>query len=184
MSATSSGCCRRKCPLPVCTAWSWIPSAGGLQSSSIPMRRLPWAGLRPRTAAISTTWPWATCRSASTRSMTGPITSWAFPSTTTSLPKRWTRCAPAAWWPLSPAGTPWTPKTRLCAAIWPSGPTSLGRSGCPTMRSVPMPGRMWFPTSSFYRSGTVPLPSSRNGYTWGRMKMGFPSTATLWTTRR
>ena len=38
--------------------------------------------------------------------------------------------------------------------------------------------------SSFYRSGTVPLPLNPAGYTWGRMKLGFPSTATLWTTRR
>src|SRR5699024_11730569 len=40
-------------------------------------------------------------------------------STTTFLPRRWTRCAPAAWWPLSPAATQWTPRIPPCAGIWP-----------------------------------------------------------------
>ena len=39
----------------------------------------------------------------------------------------------------------------------------LGRSGCPTMPSAPMPGPMWFPTSSFYRSGTVPYHRTQLG---------------------
>ena len=42
--ATSLGCCRRVWPEASCTAWSWIPSAGGLPSSSIPRRTSPWRG--------------------------------------------------------------------------------------------------------------------------------------------
>ena len=40
----SSGCCRRVWRAADCTAWSWIPSAAGSQSSFTPRLTSPWAG--------------------------------------------------------------------------------------------------------------------------------------------
>ena len=63
----SSGCCRRAWPGAGCTAWSWIPSAGGLPSSSTPRLTSPWRALRPPTGGTSMTLPSVTSLSASTR---------------------------------------------------------------------------------------------------------------------
>ena len=59
----------------VCTAWSWIPSAGVLQNSSIPRPTSPWPGLKPPTGGISTIWRWVMFRLVSIRFGTKPMIS-------------------------------------------------------------------------------------------------------------
>ena len=126
----------------------------------------------------------------SIRSATGLLTSSVFPSTTTFLPKRWIRCARAAWWPSSPPATPWTPRTAPQGSILPSARTSSARSACPTPPSKPTPVRMSFRILSFFKSGTDPLRSNRIGYTRvsgetrERMRTALPSTDISSTTRR
>ncbi len=105
--------------------------------------------------------------------MTGPITSWAF------HPQLFLCQNPGPGAPRRRGGlchqhgTPWTPKTRLCAAISPSGPTSLGRSGCPTMRSVPMPGRMLFHFIIFLQKRDRPLSIEPEWVHLGQNEDGF-----------
>ena len=71
----SCGVGRRKCETAVFTAWSWIPSAGVLPSSSTPRPTSPWQGLRPPTGGISTIWRWVMYRLASIRFGIKPMTS-------------------------------------------------------------------------------------------------------------
>ena len=116
--------------------------------------------------------------------MTGPTTSWASPSTTTSSPRPWIRCAPAASWPSSPAATPWIPKIPLCASIWPSGRTCWGPSACPTTPSRPTPARRWCRTSCSCKSGAPRRSQSRIGCRPRKRRRASWSTATSSATRR
>ena len=58
-----------------------------------------------------------------------------------SLPAPWIRCAPAAWWPSSPAKAPWIRRIRLSESTSPKERICWVLSGCQMIPSRPLPVR-------------------------------------------
>ena len=164
--------------------WSWTPSPDGLPGSFIPRPTLPSPDLKPPTAGTSLIWPSATSPLEITKSTTGAITGWDFPSTITSWPSLLISSAPVVLRPLSPAGTPWTPRIRKSGATWDSEPSCWEPSVCPTPPSRPMPVRKWSRIFSSCKSGTGPWIWNRTGCIWVRQRMATRSTAISWITRK
>ena len=113
--------------------------SGRIAKQLYPEADITVAGFETTDRRTSTILPLATSPSASIRSTTRHITSWASPSTTTSLPRRWIRCVPGACG-LRDFATPWTPKTPRCAGTYPRELSCWVPSACPTTPSRPTPG--------------------------------------------
>ena len=122
--------------MPNSTAWNWTALRAAFPSNCIrkPISKSQ-AMKTPFSPITILIVPLAMCRSAIFKSTTRSIIGCTFPSTTISLQRLSTSCAPAALWRLSPPAVHWTKKMPAPASTSRSAVTSSVQCACPTMRS-------------------------------------------------